>query len=196
MTLRRADLSNPPSTRWRGQRAQRVGGGSLRHAAVLAATLFLAACGFHPLYGSTSSNPGGAEIFANIYVEPIEGDAGFELRNTLIDLIDASGRRTGQQRYALKIALLDQLQGAALQNDATITRYNYTLTASYVLTDATNANTVTSGQVSSLTAYNVVASPYATLIAQKDAQKRAGEELAERIRIDLGVYFARGVKSK
>jgi LPS-assembly lipoprotein len=196
MTLRRAELSNPPSTRWRGQRAQRVGGGSLRTGITLAVTLFLAACGFHPLYGSTASTPGGAEIFANIYVEPIDANAGFELRNTLIDLLDASGRRTGQQRYALKVTLLDQLQGAALQNDATITRYNYTLTANYVLTDATNGNTVTSGQVSSLTAYNVVASPYATLIAQKDAQKRASEELAERIRIDLGVYFARGVKSK
>jgi LPS-assembly lipoprotein len=188
----RAPFLTSPS--WGGRNAQRSGWGPA--AAALTTALFLAACGFHPLYGSTASTPGGAEIFANIYIEPIDADAGFELRNTLIDLLDASGRRTGQQRYAMKITLQDQLQGAALQNDATITRYNYTLTASYVLTDTTNGNTVTNGQVSSLTAYNVVASPYATLIAQKDAQKRAGEELAERIRIDLGVYFARGVKSK
>jgi len=34
-----------------------------------------------------------------------------------------------------------------------------------------------------------VNSPYATLAGQQDADKRAAEEIAERIRLDLGVYF-------
>ena len=88
----------------------------------------------------------------------------------------------------------DELEGSALQNDASITRYNYTLTASYTLTDTSNEKVIKKGLDSSLTAYNVVQSPYATLIAQKDAQRRAGDELAERIRLDLGVFFAKPVK--
>lgn len=154
------------------------------------AALLVSACGFHPLYASHDGDPGASRVFGSIYVEPIAEDAGYELRNSLIDLLNTAGRQA-DPRYRLKIILHDQLQGAALQNDASITRYNYTLTADYVLTDGTTGNAVTHGQVSSLTAYNVVASPYATLIAQKDAQKRTDDELAERIRLDLGVYFAK-----
>jgi LPS-assembly lipoprotein len=152
------------------------------------------ACGFHPLYASHDGNPGAGQIFSSIYVEPIAEDAGYELRNSLISLLDTAGR-PADQRYRLKITLHDQLQGVALQNDASITRYNYTLTADYVLNDSTTGNAVTHGEVSSLTAYNVVSSPYATLIAQIDARKRTGDELAERIRLDLGVHFAKAVPS-
>lgn len=156
----------------------------------LLASALTSACGFHPLYGSHGGDPGASRIFSSVYVEPIAEDAGYELRNSLIDLLDTTGQ-TRDPRYRLKIELKDQLQGAALQNDASITRYNYTLTADYTLTDSTTGNVVTHGEVSSLDAYNVVASPYATLVAQKDAQRRAGDELAERIRLDLGVYFAK-----
>jgi LPS-assembly lipoprotein len=153
-------------------------------------TVFLAACGFRPLYGSFGANPGASQIFSSIYVEPIAEDAGYELRNSLIDRLDASGRKTNPL-YTLKVTVKEQLQGAALQNDATITRYNYTLIADYVLVDVRNGGIVTRGQVSSLSAYNVVASPYATLTAGRDAQHRGADELAERIRLDLGVFFAK-----
>jgi LPS-assembly lipoprotein len=153
-------------------------------------TLFLAGCGFHPLYGRSGANPGASQIFSSIYVEPIAEDAGYELRNSLIDMLDASGRKSNPL-YTLKVGVKEQLQGAALQNDATITRYNYTLTADYALIDARNGGVVTRGLVSSLSAYNVVASPYATLAAQHDAQRRGADELAERIRIDLGVFFSK-----
>jgi LPS-assembly lipoprotein len=59
-----------------------------------------------------------------------------------------------------------------------------------VLTDAKGA-VVTRGQESTLSSYNVVASPYATLIAEQDAQKQAVNDLAQRIRLDLGVFFSR-----
>ncbi len=50
---------------------------------------------------------------------------------------------------------------------------------------------MTSGHQSTLSAYNVVSSPYATLTAEQDAQKRAAQDLSQRIRLDLGVFFAR-----
>jgi LPS-assembly lipoprotein len=173
-------------------RKGRAGGAGENHrtVGVVALTFFLTACGFHPLYGRYGANPGASQIFSSIYVEPIAEDAGYELRNSLIDLLDASGRKTNPL-YALKITVKEQLQGAALQNDATITRYNYTLTADYVLVDQRSSKVVTRGEVSSLSAWNVVASPYATLTAQHDAQRRGAEELAERIRLDLGVFFAK-----
>jgi len=150
--------------------------------------LALAGCGFHPLYGSEGG--GANRVFSSIYVAPIAEDTGYELRNSLIDLLDTTGV-SHDATYTLKITLSDDLQGAALQADTTITRYNYTLTAKYTLIDSRTNTTVTSGQVSSLAAYNVVASPYSTLVAQKDSQKRTADQLAERIRLDLGVYFSK-----
>ena len=76
----------------------------------------------------------------------------------------------------------------ALQNDAAITRYNDTLSVHYELTDRTG-HLITEGDENGLSAYNVVASPYATLIAQRDADTRAAYDIAYRIRTNLAVFF-------
>ena len=60
----------------------------------------------------------------------------------------------------------------------------------YTLTDA-KGQVITKGIETGLSAYNVVASPYATLTAQQDADKRAAQDIADRIRTDLAVYFAK-----
>jgi LPS-assembly lipoprotein len=153
-----------------------------------AAAFVLSACGFHPLYG-TQGGVGASQLFASIYVEPVPDRAGYELRNRLIDLLDSSGSPAGA-RYRLKIDFNEDRRGVALQNDASITRYNYLLTADYTLSDA-SGTVVTHGHESTLTAYNVVASPYATLMAAQDAERRGADDLSERIRLDLGVFFAR-----
>jgi LPS-assembly lipoprotein len=154
----------------------------------IAAALPLSACGFHPLYG-TQGVVGAGQLFASIYVEPVADRAGYEMRNRLIDLLDSSANPQGA-RYKLKVDLSEDRRAVALQNDASITRYNYLMTADYTLRDA-SGNIVTHGHESTLTAYNIVASPYATLTAAQDAEKRGADDLSERIRLDLGVFFAR-----
>jgi LPS-assembly lipoprotein len=129
---------------------------------------------------------------ASVYVEPIAERDGYELRNHLIDLLQSDGEAQGK-RYNLKIAINESSQGIALQNDATITRYNQTLEARYTLTDA-QGNVLTSGIQTALSAYNVVDSPYATLAASQDSSKRAALDMAERIQLDLGAWFRRNRK--
>ena len=102
----------------------------IRLVAALTLCFALAGCGFHPMYGDTKLSP----QLASIYVEPIAESTGFELRNSLIDLLGSDGKAAGKT-YHLTVTLTDTNQGVALQNDATITRYNDTLTATYVLTD-------------------------------------------------------------
>jgi LPS-assembly lipoprotein len=154
----------------------------MKKAAVIAGCVLLAGCGFHPMYGSAL-----APQLSSIYVEPIAERDGYELRNTLIDLLQSDGVVAGKT-YRLKITLNEVQQGIALQNDATITRYNNTLDARYTLSDA-QGNVLTTGTQKELSAYNVVNSPYATLTAEQDASKRAAQDVAERIHLDLGVWF-------
>ena len=150
--------------------------------AILATCFLLAGCGFHPLYAKRT-----APELASVFVEPIAERDGYEMRNTLIDLFDSDGQETGK-RYHLKITLSESSQGIALQNDATITRYNQTLGAKFVLSDAQGTE-LYHGEQAEMTAYNVVQSPYATNVAQMDSSKRAAQDLAERIRLQLAVWF-------
>jgi len=149
---------------------------------VLAASLLLGACGFHPMYGSAL-----APQLSSVYVEPIAERDGYELRNSLIDVLQSDGDAAGKA-YRLKISLNESSQGIALQNDATITRYNSRLEARYTLSDA-RGNVLTTGTQTEMSSYNVVTSPYSTLVAEQDASKRAAQDVAERIHLDLGVWF-------
>jgi LPS-assembly lipoprotein len=153
--------------------------------------VLLSACGFHPLYGG--ANSGMSTTLSSIYVEPMPDRLGYEMRNTMIDLLDGPGSPEGAT-YRLRMSLTQITQGIALQNDAAITRYNDTIKVSYTLTDMAG-KVVTSGVESGLSAYNVLPSApnanYGTLAGQQDADKRAAEDIAERIRLDLNVYFAK-----
>ena len=162
--------------------------------ATLALAFLASGCGFHPLYGNSADTAETADRLALIYVDPIDQQRlGYELRNALIDLFDASGR-SSEGAYRLHVILSERSQGVAVQNDAAITRYNDMLTVKYTLTNAKGA-VLTQGTETGLSAYNVVQSPYATLVAQKDADTRSAEDIAYRIRTDLAVYFAREAKS-
>ena len=166
----------------------------MRNALAVLIAVGLSGCGFHPLYGDWGPTAGTADKLQAIYVEPIPEKLGYELRNNLIDLFDASGRPS-DGTYRLRVTLATKSEGIAIQNDAAITRYNDMLTVSYELTDKATNTVITKGVETGLSAYNVVQSPYATLVAQQDADKRAAEDIAYRIRTDLAVFFAQNAKS-
>lgn len=165
-------------------------------AAALVLALAAGGCGFHPLYGSSGTTAETADKMASIFVEPIATPQrlGYELRNTLIDLFDSSGH-VSQNAYRLRVTLNQKSQGVAVQNDAAITRYNDTLTVDYTLSDMKGV-VITKGVETGLSAYDVAASPYATLIAQQDSDTRAAQDIAYRIRTDLAVFFERQAKAE
>ena len=151
----------------------------------LSLCLLLAGCGFRPLYGDSKLEP----QLKSIYVEPVAERTGYELRNSLIALLGGNGDARGKP-YRLHMTLVESNRGVVLENDAAITRYNDTVTVNYVLSDAKGAELLRSSQTS-LASYNVAPSPFATLSAQQDSDKRAADDIANRIRTDLGVFFRR-----
>jgi LPS-assembly lipoprotein len=163
---------------------------------LVGAAISLAACGFHPLYGHTNGGPGVAANFSTVYIPPIELEsAGYELRNDLLDGMQAKSLPDGAL-YDLKINLRDRNQPIAIQNqtvgalkEVEITRYNYTLIADYQLVERKTQKMLTKGTESSLSAYDVVASPYATLVAQKAAQANTAQDIAQNLRLRLGIFF-------
>ena len=157
---------------------------------VVACALGTTGCGFHPLFARSGANAGGQQIFNSIFVDPVGGGrAGYELRDSLIDLLRGTSRQS-EALYRLKIAMKQSVEGTAVQTNGYITRYSYTMAVNYELSNAHTGAELTKGTETTVSGYDVVASPYATLVAQQDAQKFGAREIADRIRIDLGVYFA------
>ena len=157
--------------------------------AALGCQLLLAGCGFHPLYGSNGDSHLVA-MLSTVYVEPIPDRVGYQLRNDLLDLFNATGQAEGAA-YRLKLSLVETEEVVGLQTNTAITRYNYILKAHYQLIPQGSADPTKMGDVTTLTAYDVAAAPflYATVTAERDAKDRATNDIAELIRTELAVYL-------
>lgn len=161
----------------------------LKPVLAVAVGALLGGCGFRPLYAVRSNSTGAQAVFDSIYVDPIEGERiGYELRNILID--DVKGMaRPNEALYRLKVNARQSIEGIAVEPNATTTRYNYLLSVHYELSSMSTGRMLKSGDETTLGAYDVVESPYSTLVAQQAAQKRAAEDIAARIQVDLAVFL-------
>jgi LPS-assembly lipoprotein len=150
----------------------------------------LCACGLHPLYGNSGNGGNLADTLSEVFVEQIPDRVGYQLRNDLLDLFNATGRAENAA-YRLRLRLNEEEQAVALQTNTNITRYNYTLRAHYELVPKGSTEVVKSGDLTTLTAYNVAAAPFlfGTVTAERDAKDRAANDIAERIRIEVAVFL-------
>ena len=174
----------------------------MKRLAAIALSGLLGACGFHPLYGVPDTPKGTMQgTLSSIYVEPMPERLGYQMRNALIDLLDGKGDAAGAA-YRLRVTLSQKSEAVGVQSQTApggitqtaITRYNDRLVAEYELIDIKTNAVVTKGTETGLSAYNVLSSPYATLAVQQDADRRAAEDIADRIRVDIAVHFAQQAK--
>jgi LPS-assembly lipoprotein len=112
----------------------------IRVLALLGLSLLLASCGLQPLYSGGSTGVV-ATTLGSVSVEPIEGKAGWLMRNALNDRLGTSGDAA---RYRLVVALDDQIEGFGVRADDTITRERRTLRARYQLIDNSTGTTLVS----------------------------------------------------
>ena len=158
-------------------------------ASILIAGL-LAGCGFEPLYGRNSFGGPIVPQLNAITIAPANDRNGQLLRNELIDRLRLDGP-ADHPLYALQLQVQEVQAPIIVTRQETVTRYNMTLTATYFLQDLRSGKLVTSGQVTSLSAFNLLRADFANLIAEQDARARAARELSEQIRTRLALYFTR-----
>ena len=119
---------------------------------------------------------------------PIKDRIGQQLYNNLLVRLNPHGQNP-QPRYALTIKLSESKSELAVRKTAFATRANLEVTAGFTLFDYQSGKNVTSGTSSISVSFNILASEYGTSVAIKDARTNAVRELAEDIRIRLGVYL-------
>jgi len=159
-------------------------------AALLPLALSIAGCGLQPMYAGGASSPVATSL-ASVQVGPIEGKAGWLMRNALNDRLGV-GRTGSSARYRLDVRLDDKLEGLGLRANDTITRERRTLRARYQLIDSLSGEIVHDATAGSDAGIDVVSSEYATIAAEQTALENLARDVAERIVTDLARQFRNG----
>lgn len=147
-------------------------------AALIAASLLLAGCGFTPLYGDT----GASGSLSRIAVTTQDDRLGYRLREQLEDALGWD--RGPAPLYRLETAVTQNRRPLGRRIDDTATRYELTVRGAWTLTP-TSGGTPLSGTQTVTTTYAAADQPYAAIAAQQDGEDRAASELARMIRLDL-----------
>ncbi len=156
----------------------------------------VAGCGLKPMYAG-GGNGAVAQGLAGISVSPIEGRAGWLVRNALNDRLHPAGTSpSNSARYRLDVRLDDKLEGLGILSDDTVSRERRTLRARYQLVDTADNAILVDATAGSDAGIDVVSSEYATIAAEQTALENLSKQVADRIvtRIALELRSPRPVQ--
>ncbi len=110
--------------------------------------------------------------------------------------IELTNRLTpnGQPRspvFVLDVDVTESKQSLAVRKDATATRANLIIVATFNLRNVQTEKRVFAGTVRSINSYNILDADFATLSAESDARRRAVRDLATEIRSRLGIFLSK-----
>ncbi|MBS0334028.1 MAG: hypothetical protein JSS35_14770 [Proteobacteria bacterium] len=158
-------------------------------AALAGAGFSLGGCGFTPLYAA----PGVTPKLAAINIIQPQGRTGFLMSQHLEDAFAKD--HTAKPAYAMRLSLAEARYPRGIRTDNVATRYEYVLTADYMLTNLPGGDVAKRGRVRVEVTYDSADQPYASIAAEQDAADRAAEEAAHRIEIELAAWMATGQPS-
>lgn len=156
------------------------------------AVIALTGCGLTPVYSGGSSGPV-ASALRSVSVAPIDGQAGWLMRNKLIDRLGAEGHNSA---YRLEVKLDDNITSFGLRSDRAATQERRTLRARYQLVDNRNGMVVLDATAGSDMGIDIVSSEYATVAAEQTALENLADTVADQITARLALYASRTAGAK
>jgi LPS-assembly lipoprotein len=154
--------------------------------AAVCGSLALEGCGFTPLYATVGLAP----KLAAIEVIPPSGKTGFLLTQHLNDAF--AHDRSRPAAYSMRLSVSDARFPQGLRTDGVATPYEYVVTAGYTLSNLPGGDVAKTGRVRVEVTYDSADQPYASIVAQQDAEDRATVEAARRIQLELAAWLATG----
>jgi LPS-assembly lipoprotein len=160
----------------------------MRRTAAMLAAFLLSACGLHPLYGGGAGSPIAATL-RSVQVAPIEGQAGWLVRNKLVDRLGESGEAS--PAYRLDVKLDDNLTAFGIRGDRAATQERRTLRARFQLVSLRTGTVLLDATAGSDAGIDIVSSEYATVAAEQTALEELSGIVADQIVARLSLYAAR-----
>jgi LPS-assembly lipoprotein len=162
----------------------------LTAAGLIGMALTLSACGFTPLYGRADNQAASpVDHMAAVRISPLADRTGQQMHNLLRDRLNPIGQPP-KPVYELRLRISESRQELGIRKDETATRANLNLAVQFNLKSVQTGKTLYKGKVNSVSSYNILTSPFATGFSEADARARALREIADSIRIRLGIYFS------
>jgi LPS-assembly lipoprotein len=165
-----------------------------RLAAAAAGLLWLAGCGFQPMYAQ-QAEPGSGQVapaaLNSVAIAPLPDRLGQQLHNALRDRLNPRGQPR-DPAYRLQVSLQSRTEPMTLRSDGTTTRRSFTLSANWQLVSTADRALSFTSTARSETAFNVVDQPYATVAALRDAEERAVDQVAATIAARVSAALAGG----
>ncbi|MEP4378099.1 MAG: LPS assembly lipoprotein LptE [Alphaproteobacteria bacterium] len=158
-------------------------------ALLVVALLGLAACGFEPLYGDQEQGTPTEDLLSRVSVPPLADRLGQLVRIELTNRLNP--RPAPEPFYVVSVQLNESKQGLAVRRDASATRANLIITATFALTPVGKDESLLSGDIRSSNGYDILTSDFATLAAENDARRRGARDIADAIVDRLAIYLSR-----
>jgi len=133
-------------------------------------------CGFEPIYGT---NKPASIIMGKIDVEVSNGRNAFELRDRLIERLGALDGTPPS--YLLKYTSNIESKNLTISKDNDVTRYTLQGETNFDLVDMASKKVIYTNTIVSNTAYSATAGTYPTAVAERDANVRLSQDMADKI---------------
>jgi LPS-assembly lipoprotein len=163
-----------------------------RRLLLLAAALPLAGCNLRPLHGGARGAALNRDLAA-VEVDPADRRLDQTMRNFLIEELNPAGVQLPPE-YRLTVVLQRAKNALAIQLDDVATRFDLSLAATFELKAKADSRVLYRSAIRRVVSYNVRSEPFATLVAEQDAERRAAREVSRQIRTQLALYFAKAAE--
>lgn len=156
----------------------------------LIATTGLASCTFQPLYAPNATINGEVSTtLSQISVAEVTTRVGQQVRNHLLFLLHGANEYPGA-RYEARLVVSTFKRNHSAQASTTDTTAGFvTVTTSYNLVDTTTKKSVAIGSRKASASYDKTTQSFATIRAVRDAENRAGKDVAEQVRLALAAHL-------
>jgi len=148
----------------------------------------LGACGYQPLYGTSTAGSRVSTQLSSIAVEPQNTRTGQLIRNEILASIGNDSGKFSKYRLAFTPTANDENTVRTFGSD--VLRKSYQLSVKYTLADAASGKVVHKGNTFARVSYDKTAAPFADYQAQINAQERAAKVVGNDIRTRLAAFFA------
>ena len=158
---------------------------------VICVCLFIltAACGWTPVYMKNKQGVSVVDETAQVRVAKVPEETGRILVRTLNSMLNPDNKDVSK-KYELQIDLSETLNtDQGILGDNTATRATMRLTAKYKLVELGTNRILLSDKAYTISSYNILTAPYATLTAEQTTRRRLAELLANSIALRMANYF-------
>ena len=161
---------------------------------LIAATLFLASCGFRPLHQEVAPATSTAlapltslRIDAGYRDDADDKRAAFLITQSLRERLGAD---SPTPRYTLTLTPRVSRAGLGVGANDVASRFDYNIFTAYRLLDAKSGEEVARGSVYSVATFGAPADPFGRISAEVNAAEQASRQAADEIVTELALHFA------